>query len=52
MAEPQANQAPADPPPAVASEPPPGNLGDFGYALLAVVWALVVIGAGMWLQSR
>jgi len=47
MAEPAENQTPA-----TKAEPAPGNLGDFGYALLAVVWAVVVIGVGMWLQAR
>ncbi|MFH1466284.1 MAG: hypothetical protein ABIO70_18010 [Pseudomonadota bacterium] len=49
MADTEQNQAPAEPSPA---QPPPGHLGDFGYALLAVAWGVVVIAVGMWLQAR
>lgn len=46
--------APANPSPGILPEgaaPPANRAGDLGMAIFGVVWALVVIAVGMWLQS-
>jgi hypothetical protein len=54
MAEDQAPKVPENPAPGVLPEgaaPPASRMGDLGLAAFAVVWAIVVIAVGMWIQS-
>jgi hypothetical protein len=52
MALPPDSTAPEAPPDAPPAGPPPRILGDLGYTALAVLWAILIIAAGAWLQSR
>jgi hypothetical protein len=53
MADNEAPQVPENPAPGVLPEGAPGadRLGDLGLAVFGVVWAIVVIAVGMWLQG-
>jgi hypothetical protein len=54
MAETEASKAPANPAPGVLAEgaaPPATRAGDLGLAVFSVVWAVIVIAVGMWMQA-
>lgn len=54
MAENEAAQVPENPAPGIlpaGAEPPAPRLGDLGLAVFGVVWAMVVIAVGMWMQG-
>jgi hypothetical protein len=53
MAENEEPQVPENPAPGVLPEGSPGadRLGDLGLTAFGIVWAIIVIAVGMWLQG-
>lgn len=54
MAEEEAAQVPENPAPGILAEgaaPPASRMGDLGLAAFAIIWAVVVIAVGMWIQG-
>jgi hypothetical protein len=54
MAENEESKVPKNPAPGIVPEgaaPPASRMGDLGMAAFGVVWAIVVIAVGMWLQG-